>query len=280
MFDSLQDRENKLEEVRKVASLNGIFIGVSFTEPVPEPMGTHDTRRKMRNGMVLVNATGPVYEYYKRNLVPGTSFIIVFVKSPLIRGSCGRVFSNPWRRSPLSYEHHHPGTTRNRKNKRELPVTTSICLDFAHPFPATESKPAVILAPARTWDLHVGRAMYEQAKARADEVDAILLWCDGGEGGLSGVVGKGHYSLRRGEGSWAEMVGIQWPFPSGPHSRSWYHAHGSWGALCLAWGLLLLAKPSGVYALLSGGTKRLKRLVPSVRDRVAHRAPAEDLIDF
>lgn len=76
VFDSLRDRQDKLEEVRKVASHNGIFIGVSFTEPVPEPMGTHDARRKMRNGMVLVNATGPVYEYYKRNLVPGTSFII------------------------------------------------------------------------------------------------------------------------------------------------------------------------------------------------------------
>lgn len=155
-----------------------------------------------------------------------------------------------------------PGTTRNRKTKRELPVTTSICLDFSHPFPTTESKPAVILAPARTWDLHVGRAMFEQAKMRADEVDAILLWCDGGEGGLSGVVGKGHYSVRRGEGSWAEMVGIQWPFPNDPDSRSWYHAHGSWGALCLAWSLAML---SSVYALLSGGTRRLKGLVLSAR---------------
>lgn len=76
MFDSLLDRENKLEEVRKVATINGIFIGVSFTEPVPESMGTHDARRKMRNGMALVNATGSVYEYYKRNLVPGTPFTI------------------------------------------------------------------------------------------------------------------------------------------------------------------------------------------------------------
>ena len=173
-----------------------------------------------------------------------------------------------------------PGTTRNRKIKRELPVTTSICLDFAHPFPATESKPAVILAPARTWDLHVGRAMYEQAKARADEVDAILLWCDGGEGGLSGVVGKGHHSLRRGEGSWAETVGIQWPFPGDPHSRSWYHAHGSWGALGLAWGLLLLARPSATYGLLIGGTRKLKSHVKSVRDRNARVVPTEDLIHF
>ncbi len=75
-FDSLQDRKDKLEEVRKVALHNGIFIGVSFTEPVPEPMESHDARRKMRNGMVLVNATGSVYEYYKRNLVPGTSITI------------------------------------------------------------------------------------------------------------------------------------------------------------------------------------------------------------
>jgi len=75
-FDSLRDRENKLEEVRKAAARNGIFIGVSFTEPAPESMDTDDARRKMRNGMALVTATGTVYEYYKRNLVPGTSFII------------------------------------------------------------------------------------------------------------------------------------------------------------------------------------------------------------
>ena len=75
-FDSLQDRNDKLEEVRKAAARNGIFIGVSFTEPVPEPMDGNDARRKMRNGMVLVNAKGTVYEYYKRNLVPGMSFTI------------------------------------------------------------------------------------------------------------------------------------------------------------------------------------------------------------
>ena len=75
-FDSLQDRKDKLEDVRKAAAVNGIFIGVSFTEPVPEHMDGDDTRRKMRNGMVLVNATGSVYEYYKRNLVPGMSFTI------------------------------------------------------------------------------------------------------------------------------------------------------------------------------------------------------------
>jgi hypothetical protein len=117
-FDSLQDRENKLEEVRKFASHNGIFIGVSFTEPLPEPMDTHDARHKMRNGMVLVNATGSVYEYYKRNLVPGTLFIIrICVGSLLTRGSCGRIFPNPWCRTPLSYEHYHPWDHKKQKEQ-------------------------------------------------------------------------------------------------------------------------------------------------------------------
>ena len=122
--------------------------------------------------------------------------------------------------------------------------------------------------------------MYEQAKARADEVDTILLWCDGGEGGLSGVVGKGHYSLRRGQGSWAEMVGVQWPFPNNPNSRSWYHAHGSWVAMCLAWGLVLLANPSDVYRLLGGGTRNIRGLVQSVRNREPRGAPTGHLIDL
>lgn len=73
-------------------------------------------------------------------------------------------------------------------------VTTSICLDFSDPslFKSLEVRPGLILAPGRTWDVTVGYTMWKQASQRAHEIESSLLWCDGGEGGVSGVVGRGY----------------------------------------------------------------------------------------
>lgn len=98
---------------------------------------------------------------------------------------------------------------------RPIPLTASICLDFAHTssFTPLESRPALILAPARTWHPSVGQAMWEQAKARAAETGATILWCDGGKGGLSGIA-DGRYSevVQVGPGSWAKPIAVQYPF--------------------------------------------------------------------
>jgi hypothetical protein len=98
---------------------------------------------------------------------------------------------------------------------RTIPLTSSICLDFAFPsqFAGLTSRPALILAPARTWERTVGHAMWLQARQRAAELQSIVLWCDGGEGGVSGVAGRGFSDVVQvGSGSFVRTIGIEYPF--------------------------------------------------------------------
>ncbi|KAK0481628.1 hypothetical protein IW261DRAFT_1418664 [Armillaria novae-zelandiae] len=113
---------------------------------------------------------------------------------------------------------------------RPVPLTASICLDFAFPgtLAALESRPALILAPARTWEPTVGLAMWEQAKRRAAELDSTVLWCDGGDGGVSGVSGRGITEVTQvGEGSWVRSIGVEYPFND---KRTVYGVKGNSGA--------------------------------------------------
>lgn len=119
---------------------------------------------------------------------------------------------------------------------RSLPVTTSICLDFAstNPFATLSSQPGLILAPARTWHTSVGMAMWQQAQARASEVGAMLLWCDGGSGGVSGVAARGiHEPSQVGGGTWVRRIGVDYPFRE--QKRTLYAAHGTWPAFLVLW---------------------------------------------
>ena len=98
---------------------------------------------------------------------------------------------------------------------RTIPLTSSICLDFAFPsqFAGLTSRPALILAPARTWERTIGHAMWLQARQRAAELQSIVLWCDGGEGGVSGVAGRGFNDVVQvGSGSFVRNIGIPYPF--------------------------------------------------------------------
>lgn len=98
---------------------------------------------------------------------------------------------------------------------RPISLTASICLDFTAPSPFVDldSKPALILAPARTWDPSIGYAMWKQAKQRAEEIGSMVLWCDGGEGGVSGIGGGGFSNVHQvGSGSWVKTIGIAYPF--------------------------------------------------------------------
>jgi hypothetical protein len=55
--------------------------------------------------------------------------------------------------------------------------------------------------------------MWLQAKQRAEELDSIVLWCDGGEGGVSGIAGGKFSDVSQvGTGSFVETIGIQHPF--------------------------------------------------------------------
>jgi hypothetical protein len=122
---------------------------------------------------------------------------------------------------------------------RSIPLTSSICLDFAFPsqFANLSSRPALILAPARTWERTVGHAMWLQAQQRAAELQSIVLWCDGGEGGVSGVAGHGFSDVVQvGSGSFVRTIGIQYPFDD----QKTYFARFGDSVLILLWILLFV----------------------------------------
>ena len=118
---------------------------------------------------------------------------------------------------------------------RPIPISSSICLDFASQssFLSLDSRPALILAPARTWNPSVGLAMWNQARQRAHETGSTILWCDGGEGGLSGIIGGGFEEpLQFGEGSWTKTIGLTYPFSERKTVFTWV---GNIGGFILIW---------------------------------------------
>jgi len=133
---------------------------------------------------------------------------------------------------------------------RPVPLTTSICLDFTalSPFSELPSRPALILAPARTWHQAIGFAMWEQAKARAEEIGSMVLWCDGGEGGVSGVAGRGANEVTQaGKGSWIRTIGVEWPFDE---DRTIYARVGNLPVILLFWGLWAASSISPLNSLI------------------------------
>jgi len=165
---------------------------------------------------------------------------------------------------------------------RVLPITASVCLDFAFPgqFSDIGSRPSLILAPARTWERSVGISMWLQAKQRAEELNSMVLWCDGGAGGVSGVAGGGiEEYMQVGEGSWVRTVGMQYPFNP---ARTAYARFGDF-TFILAWalasGTLLVPHIAGL-----GGLARLLRRRGSQQSRIQNGRSRDGeqppLIDF
>ncbi|KAI0322158.1 hypothetical protein OF83DRAFT_1049838 [Amylostereum chailletii] len=228
-FENTGQREDAFAQVAKVAQHT--LVGITFEERVPSE-GTGSRSNKWRNGLALVGLDGTVrLEYYKRNLVP-------FAESFPMAES---------RDDPTIYElgmERPKGTNKTDwvptgpPFVRPVPITASICLDFASPaaLNSLPSRPSLILAPARTWHTDVSMAMWEQARARAEEIGSTVLFCDGGAGGASGVAGNGIREVMQvGAGSWTRTVGFQYPFDE---RRTFYALGGDWAMAALAWALL------------------------------------------
>ncbi|KAH9898157.1 hypothetical protein C8Q73DRAFT_641631 [Cubamyces lactineus] len=226
-FTQEGEREGALEKIRPYIN-NGTYYGIGFEEVVHADSPDGVWKRGMRrNGLILLGWEGVVYEYYKRNLVP-------------IAESFSMTPSNE-KPSIFTMQLHAPsGWTRPSWNPagnhtRPIDITASICLDFttASSFADLLSRPALILAPARTWHSSIGLAMWEQAKARAEETGSMVLWCDGGEGGVSGIAGRGLHAFRQvGPGSWAQTVSVPWPFDQ---RRTIFSAAGTTVSLTVVW---------------------------------------------
>ena len=97
----------------------------------------------------------------------------------------------------------------------------------------------------------------------------MVLWCDGGEGGVSGVAGGGLHELTQvGSGSWVRRIGMQWPFDE---TRTAYATGGDMAALLCFIGVLGLGLVEGginselFASLVSGGVQRLRTGIQSLR---------------
>jgi len=254
IFNNASERDQALELVRE--KLPGTHIGVSFEETIDDPRDSTGKTWIRRTGIALVShdsSEPPIY--YKRHLVPfAESFSLTHSSTPptifeMELGPPSKEFKKIEWAPPPSYT-------------RSIPLTSSICLDFASPAPFVDlpSRPALILAPARTWDRTVGYAMWLQARQRAEELQSIVLWCDGGEGGVSGVAGTGGFNdVQAGSGSFVRTIGIQYPF-SGQKT-----GFARWGNffLILCWFFVLVPR---IYLPALGDTMA----VSYVKDRMHH----------
>lgn len=276
-FNSEAERNDSLAEVRR--KVRHAYIGVSFEEVLDDPNDPNNHKGIRRTGIAIVSnkSTTPHLLYYKQHLVPSKLPFENFDLAILIIFTVAESFS-------LTRSHDSPTTfTAEVKSKlfappghiRELPVTSSICLDFSDPslFEGLDVKPGLILAPARTWDVAVGYTMWKQASQRAREIDSALLWCDGGEGGVSGVAGHGHNEVFQvGSGSWLYTIGLEYPFDE--NRRTWYARYGS-TALLLFWALVV-----GSPIRQQGGNLAYNLLVGRSRRRtVVSNTPVGNLLD-
>lgn len=169
---------------------------------------------------------------------------------------------------------------------RPLLVTSSICLDFASPtvFADLDARPSLILGPARTWDSTVGFAMWEQAKTRANELGSMVLWCDGGSTGVSGVGGgKIHEPMQMGSGSWMRTISVSYPFDE---NRTLYARRGDFFVIVflvalmgggVASNLLLTWSDRGASRVLTEGRMALCR-VPLIRRLISSSVADSDLL--
>lgn len=75
--------------------------------------------------------------------------------------------------------------------------------------------------------------MWQQVRQRAEELGTLILWCDGGDEGVSGLAGGGFKDpVQVGLGSWVKTVGIPYPFND---RRTLNHWVGGLMQVLLAW---------------------------------------------
>ena len=85
--------------------------------------------------------------------------------------------------------------------------------------------------------------MAQLAAARADEIGASILWCDGGSGGVSGVYGYGtgrglQISQRGNGGTFIKYIGVPNPFEPREKWKTMFGKVGNLGSLFVIWGLV------------------------------------------
>ncbi|OSX67320.1 hypothetical protein POSPLADRAFT_1127692 [Postia placenta MAD-698-R-SB12] len=258
-FESSAEKEAAFEKLSSGMS-NKKLYGISFEEYTLRDMSNGTQKEGIRrNGFALLSKQGLLMEYYKQHLVP-KSFSLTASSDPPEIYTWNLGPPKGWNKTAWS-----PQTP----SMRPIPLTASICLDFSTSasFSSLEERPALILAPARTWHTSVGYAMWEQARARAEELGSVVLWCDGGAGGVSGVAGGGMREfVQVGQGSWVRQIGIAWPFDQ---RRTFFSRGGGWAAVGAAWGIVGVGAGVEILVLKFLGVGGAARIVGKIRTLAA-----------
>jgi hypothetical protein len=121
--------------------------------------------------------------------------------------------------------------------------------------------------------------MWKQASQRAHEIRSTVLWCDGGEGGVSGVAGHGYNEVVQvGSGSWLRTIALEFPFNE--DSRTLYARYGK--LVLLVFAVLAAGVPIGRAGSMVGSNMKQHggNFARYVIERFRREAgPIENLID-
>ncbi|TIA88594.1 hypothetical protein E3P99_02500 [Wallemia hederae] len=209
-----KEKHELLDQVMKILQNNKrAYVGVTFKQR---------RKGKSTNELLWVTHDGVDFEYSKKNVVPIAES---FSTSPGLAEA-------PISTIPLPLE------SIKHTDAIPLSVSSGICFDGAFPMRHADLQ----LFPARTWDPIVAEQMYQLTKARARESSSALLWCDGGDSGLSAAVddqGYEHMLERGGASSVARL-----PFSRGKdrvESRNMASVLGRVGVAALFYAGYLLA---------------------------------------
>jgi hypothetical protein len=109
----------------------------------------------------------------------------------------------------------------------------------------------------------------------------MVLFCDGGAEGASGVAGHGiREPVQFGSGSWTRTVGVAWPFN---HNRTLHMWGGDvlpfgfvWLLLGAGWATqaLILRRTLGESGGVTGSFLRLRELVDKIKGIIRRPAPS------
>lgn len=119
--------------------------------------------------------------------------------------------------------------------------------------------------------------MMEMARHRAEELGTRVLWCDGGEGGLSGVVGMGESEVQVGYGSWIKEISVRVPLDQKP--TPFGRNIGEPLGLLISWVAFFLTSPFALQRLQVSHWPLLTAATTWVSQRVTHQQPHQNLID-
>lgn len=248
-FDNPEDRDAAFGQISR--EVIGSSVAVSFEETVRDVTKPEGRTAIKRLGVAIVNKDGVQAQYFKQHLVPvAESFSIVRWDLP------PAIYELPLR-APKGVK--SPDWAPAPKFTRPIPLTMSICLDFAFPtaFTSLTARPSLILAPGRTWHVSISRMLLEQTRLRAVEIGSTALWCDAGEessanSALSGIVGaQRREPYQIGRGSWVQTIGIPYPFDTA--GQTLYARIGSAGGLLVVW----LVAISSAHSLMVVGVSSL-----------------------